>query len=237
MSATGPRYDLGTGHPELVSVSVTTLPSDVARRSSASPYRLELRVERKSSAPQPAQRWAPCALLQYTRERPLGALLRRISYCSGVSRSRHSASVSSTFDSMPEGTGFGSEDDQRAATNCVTAAATTRRWKTSWKPTAPGKRIRPRRRVREGADAVQGAADDHEDGAARRARGRSWGQRDEPDPPDREVGDRRQPARRVDPDEVQGRSRAPPRPKRWRDRRRGPCRGTPAARTPCTSPR
>ncbi len=59
------------------------------------------------------------------------ACCRRMAYCSGVSRSRHSRSLSSTF----RATYITTSD---TATNCVTAAATTSRWKISWKPKVRG---------------------------------------------------------------------------------------------------
>ena len=59
------------------------------------------------------------------------ACCRSTAYCSGLRRSRHSASVSSTRRATYITT-------SETATNCVTAAATTSRWKISWKPSVRG---------------------------------------------------------------------------------------------------
>ena len=59
------------------------------------------------------------------------ARCRKVAYRSGVSRSRHSRSLSSIFRPTYITT-------SETATNCVTAAATTSRWKISWKPKVRG---------------------------------------------------------------------------------------------------
>ena len=48
------------------------------------------------------------------------------------------------------------------ATNCVTAAATTSRWKISWKPSVARERIRPLGGVDHRPERVEPAADDHQ---------------------------------------------------------------------------